>query len=428
MHLGIHFGEPSSFLLLANGPAALDVKELVQRIEQGFADFKKTNDERLGKLEKGGVTGDMEAKLAAIQKDVATALDLRKDLERVELKAGRSGLGGGHDVDPDKVAYKTAFVGGFIRKGDETGLKDLATKAMSVGSPSDGGFAVPESLDRTIEKLQRDVSPMRQMANVVQVGTSEYKKLVNKNGIASGWVGETDGRPETGTSKLAEVAPPMGELYANPMVTQQALDDLFYDVEADIVEQVAEEFAVAEGGAFTSGNSVKKPQGFLTLPTAATKDNARAFGTLEHIATGQAGDFAANNKADLFYFILASLKAEYRTGALWTMNKQVMFEIMRIKNADGDYLWQPSLQESMPIKLLGFGVMENEDMPDKAANSLSIAFGNFKRGYTIVDRMGTRMLRDPYTNKPYVGFYTTKRVGGGVINSEAIKVAKFAAA
>ena len=157
-------------------------------------------------------------------------------------------------------------------------------------------------------------------------------------------------------------------------------------------------------------------------------DASRAFGTLEHIATGVSGDFAASNKGDVLFAAVGALKKAYRAGALWMMPKSVMFEVLRFKDTTGQYLWQPSIQDSgLGIKLLGFMVEENEDMPAKAANALSIAFGNFKRGYTIVDRMGMRMLRDPYTNKPYVGFYTTKRVGGAVINSQAIKLVKFAA-
>lgn len=190
---------------------------------------------------------------------------------------------------------------------------------------------------------------------------------------------------------------------------------------------LAEEFAVAEGAAFISGNGTNKPKGFLAYTTAATADSSRAFGTLEHIATGVSADFAASNKADVLYQVQAALRQGYRANAVWMMGKAMMFELMRIKDTTGQYLWQPSLQAGVPVNLLGTAVYEAEDMPVKAANSLSIAYGDFNRGYTIVDRVGTRMLRDPYTNKPYVGFYTTKRVGGGVINSEAIKLIKFSA-
>lgn len=405
-----------------------EIKELVGGIEKAFNEFKLINDDRLSKIEKGASTSDFEAKLAKVQSDISSALDLKKEIERVEAKQNAQGLFSGTQLDPNKTAYKSAFIDGFLRKGAETGLKDLQVKAMSVGTPADGGYALPEEIDRTIEKLARDYSAIRAIANVVQVGTSDYKKLVNVNGIASGWVGETAARPATNTSQLAEVAPPMGTLYANPQVTQDALDDLFFNVESDIAAQLAEEFGIAEGAAFVSGNGTNKPKGFLAYTTAATADAARAFGTIEHIATGVAGDFAAANKADVLYDVIGKLKAAYRGNSRWVMNKAIMFEVLKLKDSTGQYLWQPSLQEGFPIRLLGFGVVEAEDMPAKAANSLSIAFGDFKRGYTVVDRIGTRMLRDPYTNKPYVGFYTTKRVGGAVVNSEAIKVVKFAAA
>lgn len=405
-----------------------EIKTLIEGIASGLETFKKANDERLAKLEKGDSVGDMEAKLAAIQRDVTTAMDLKKDLERLESKQNLAGLmGSGNQGNPDKAAYKTAFFDRYVRKGqDSADIKALEAKAMSIGSGTDGGFAVPEEIDRTIEKLQRDLSPVRSVANVVRVGTSDYKKLVNKNGIASGWVGETDTRPATNTSLLAEVTPFMGELYANPQVTQQSLDDIFFDVEAEVSSQLVEEFSVAEGAAFISGNGTNKPKGFLAYTTAATADSSRAFGTLEHIATGVSADFAASNKADIFFDTVSKLKAGYRAGSSWMMSKALMFEVMKLKDTTGQYLWQPKLTDSgIGLNLLGFGVTEAEDMPVKAANALGIAFGNFKRGYTIVDRVGMRMLRDPYTNKPYVGFYTTKRVGGMVVNSEAIKLIKF---
>lgn len=421
----------AGILLLANAPVAAtaEVKTLLDSILKGFEDFKKTNDERLAKVEKGAATGDFEAKLAAMQADLGKALDLKKDLDRLEAKSNLAGLiAKGPDADPNKAAYKSAFVDRFMRKGEDSAeLRGLQQKAWNITTGSDGAFAVPEQIDRAIEKLVRDISPVRAVANVVTVGTSDYRKLVNRNGIASGWVGEAAARPETNTSSLAEVVPPMGEIYANPMITQSALDDLFFDVESELQAQLVEEFAVQEGSAFVSGNGTNRPRGFLAGATAATADSARAFGTIEHIPTGVAGDWAASNPADLLFRLVGALKAGYRAGSVWMMNKGILFEILRFKDSTGQYLWQPSLQDSgLSIRLLGFPVAEAEDMPAKAANSLSVAFGNFRRGYTIVDRMGMRMLRDPYTNKPYVGFYTTKRVGGAVVNSEAIKVLRFA--
>jgi HK97 family phage major capsid protein len=430
--LGLNGAEALPLLLLANATGGLELKSVVEAIQKGFEDFKSANNDRLAKLEKGGATGDYEAKLAALQADIARALDLKKEIERVELKTNLQGLLGGQsggEGNADKAAYKSAFLNRFMRKGEDTPeLRGMMQKAWNITTPADGGMAVPEQIDRAIEKLLRDFSPMRAVSNVVTVGTSDYKKLVNVNGIASGWVGEAAARPATNTSQLAEVAPPMGEIYANPQVTQQSLDDMFFDVEGELMAQLTEEFAVAEGAAFVSGNGTNKPKGFLDYATAATADGARAFGTLQHIATGVSADFAATNKADKLFELVGALKKGYRQGALWMMNKGTMFEILRFKDVDGQYLWQPSIQDSgLAIRLLGFAVEEAEDMPVKAANSLSVAFGNFRRGYTIVDRVGMRMLRDPYSNKPYVGFYTTKRVGGAVVNSEAIKVLKFSA-
>lgn len=406
----------------------MDTKDLIEQTARAFEEFKKANDARLDKIEKAGATGDLDAKLAKIEEDLSTALGLKAELARIEAKSNLQGLFSGDK--PEKTAYKSAFFDRFVRKGEDSAeLKDLMRKAWSIGTPADGGYALPEELDRTIEKMLRDVSPVRSVANVVQVGTSDYKKLVNVNGIASGWVGETAARPATNTSQFAEVAPPMGEVYANPQVTQHSLDDMFFNVEQELQDQLMEEFAVAEGAAFVSGNGTNKPKGFLTYTTAATADSSRAFGTIEHVATGVAGDFAASNKADILFTLVSKLKQGYRAGSVWMMNKGLLFEILKFKDTSGQYLWQPSLQASgISLNLLGFPVVEAEDMPAKAADALPIAFGNFRRAYTVVDRMGIRMLRDPYSNKPYVGFYTTKRVGGAVVNSEAIKVAKFALA
>ncbi len=406
----------------------MDTKDLIEQTARAFEEFKKANDARLDKIEKAGATGDLDAKLAKIEEDLSTALGLKAELARIEAKSNLQGLFSGDK--PEKTAYKSAFFDRFVRKGEDSAeLKDLMRKAWSIGTPADGGYALPEELDRTIEKMLRNVSPVRSVANVVQVGTSDYKKLVNVNGIASGWVGETAARPATNTSQFAEVAPPMGEVYANPQVTQHSLDDMFFNVEQELQDQLMEEFAVAEGAAFVSGNGTNKPKGFLAYTTAATDDSLRAFGTIEHVATGVAGDFAASNKADILFTLVSKLKQGYRAGSVWMMNKGLLFEILKFKDTSGQYLWQPSLQASgISLNLLGFPVVEAEDMPAKAADALAIAFGNFRRAYTVVDRMGIRMLRDPYSNKPYVGFYTTKRVGGAVVNSEAIKVAKFALA
>mgnify|MGYP001809814914 CR=1 FL=1 len=399
-----------------------DVKDLLEKQGRAFEDFKSTNDAALKAKADGKSIGDLEAKLAKLN-EVFEAT--QEAIKQIEKRSKRPGTGG--DVDPAKAEHKEAF-GKFLRKGDADNLAELQAKAYNITTDGDGGYAVPEELDRDILSLMVDVSPIREIANVRTVGTSDYKKLVNTRGTASGWVDEDDARTATASSALAQVTPFMGEIYAYPQATQQMLDDVFFNAEQFIIDECYTEFAQKEGAAFVTGDGTKKPKGFLAYATAATADGARAFGTLEHVATGVAGDWAASNKADILITLVHKLKAGMRANARWVMNKGIMAEVRTFKDLEGNYIWRPGLEAGQPATLLGYGITEAEDMPAKAANSLSVAFGDFKRGYTIVDRIGTRILRDPYTNKPYVGFYVTKRVGGMVVDSQAIKTLKFAAA
>lgn len=307
------------------------------------------------------------------------------------------------------------------------GAGAVEVKALSGTSDAAGGLAVPEEIDARIDATLESISPIRSIANVVKVGTSGYRKLVSSAGFESGWAGESDPRDETDTPVFNEVAPPMGELYANPAASQTMLDDAAFDVEQWLAGEIAREFAVAEGAAFVSGNGVNKPKGFLQVPTALTTDATRPFGTLQHVLSGAAGAFAANPEEKLIDLVQA-LRAPYRQGACWVMNSATLARIRKMKTSDGAFLWVPGIAPGQPATLLGYPVVEAEDMPDVAANSLSIAFGNFKAGYLIAERSETQILRDPYSNKPFVHFYATKRVGGMVSNSEAIKVMKFAAA
>lgn len=317
----------------------------------------------------------------------------------------------------------SAAFAGFLRAG--TGVAEA--KAFTGITGAEGGYAVPREIDAQIDAALKAASPIRALANVVQVGSNGYRKLVTTGGTPSGWASEGAGRPGTATPTFNEIAPPMGELYANPAASQAMLDDAGFDVESWLASEIAMEFAKAEGAAFISGNGVDKPRGFLAQPTAATGDAARAFGTLQHIATGTAGDFGANPQ-DKLIDLIQSLRAPYRQGAAWVMNAATLARIRKLKTADGAFLWVPGLMAGQPDTLLGYPVVEAEEMPDIAAGSLSIAFGNFKAGYVIAERGETQILRDPYSNKPFVHFYATKRVGGAVSNSEAIKLMKFAAA
>jgi HK97 family phage major capsid protein len=320
-----------------------------------------------------------------------------------------------------EAGAKAAFVDGYLRRGAESGLKSFT--GVTGG---DGGFALPREIDQVIDATLKSVSPIRAIANVVRVGSAGYRKLVTQNGVTSGWAAETAGRPETGTPLFNEIVPPMGDLYANPTASQAMLDDAGFDVETWLAGEIATEFAKAEGSAFVNGNGINKPKGFLTFPTLATPDATRAFGTLQHIASGAASDFIATNPQDRLVDLVQALRAPYRQGAVWVMNSATLARIRKFKTSDGAFIWQPSLGAGIGNTLLGYPVIESEDMPDIAANSLSIAFGNFSAGYLIAQRSETNILRDPYTNKPFVNFYATKRIGGTVTNSEAIKVMKFA--
>jgi HK97 family phage major capsid protein len=317
---------------------------------------------------------------------------------------------------------RSSAFGGFVRSG-----LGLETKAFTGVSGDAGGYAVPKEIDAQIDALLKVASPIRSVANVVKVGSAGYRKLVTTGGTPSGWAAETAARPETATPTFVEIAPPTGELYANPSASQAMLDDATFDVEAWLAGEIAAEFAKAEGTAFVSGSGVNRPKGFLAQPTATAGDGARAFGTLQYLATGVSADFGSAPQERLIDLVQA-LRAPYRQGAAWVMNAATLARIRKFKTSDGAFVWAPSLSAGQPATLLGYPVIEAEDMPDIAANSLSIAFGNFRLGYLIAERSETQVLRDPYSNKPFVNFYATKRVGGCVTNSEAIKLLRFAAA
>lgn len=389
-----------------------DVEQVAQELQAKFDAFKEKNDKRLEAVEqeKGKLAGEVETLNGKLSE-----LDELKSALEEELKQVKRPAGGPQSKAASE--HKTAFIG-FMRKGKDDGLRELERKALQVGVNEDGGYAVPEELDRTILNLLKDEVVMRQEATTITVGGANYKKLVNLGGTASGWVGETDSRPETDASKLGQIEPFMGEIYGNPQATQTMLDDAFFNVEDWINSELAIEFAEQEEIAFTRGNGTKKPKGFLAYASTLYPDKTRAFGTLQHILSGA----AAGVTADAIIKLVYTLRKVHRNGAKFMMNNNSLFATRILKDSEGNYLWRPGLELGQPSSLVGYGVAENEQMPDIAADAKAIAFGNFKRGYTIVDRIGTRILRDPYTKKPFVGFYTTKRTGGMLVDSQAIKL------
>ncbi len=358
------------------------------------------------------------AAIAALRGDIA---EVKGRLDKVNRAAVRPVISGAAEGAIDNSPELKGFVDGYLRMGRETELKSL-----SIGSSADGGFAVPRPIDAEIARRLVKISPVRSVANVVQTSTSGFRRLISIGGTASGWASETGARTETASPKLAEIVPPLGELYASPSATQQMLDDAAFDVSAWLAGEIATEFARAEGAAFINGTGTNQPKGFLTGPTAATNDATRAFGALQFIASGNATAFDSAPESKLIDMVF-SMKAALRQGAVWMMNSATLAAIRKFKSADGSFLWQAGIIDGQPSRLLGYPVIEAEDMPDIGAGNFPVAFGNFKAGYLIAERTATTILRDPYTNKPYVQFYATRRVGGQVLDSDAIKLLKISA-
>ncbi len=354
-----------------------------------------------------------EADISALRSDVD---EVKSRLDKVARAASRPAMGAAAPAT-DAPEVKS-FVDGYLRLGRETEIKSL-----SGVTPGDGGFAVPRQIDAAIASRITKISPIRAIAQVVQTGTAGYRKLVATTNVASGWVSEAAARPETGTPQFAEIAPPSGDLYANPAASQAMLDDVGFDLEAWLANEIATEFARAEGAAFVNGTGVNRPEGFLAGTKATAEDGVRAFGTMQYIGTGSATGLGTGLDTRLIDLIHA-LRPGHRQGAVFVMNSTTLAAVRKLKTADGAFLWQPGMVEGQPNRLLGYPVIEAEDMPDVAGGAFPIAFGNFKNGYLIAERSATRVLRDPFTNKPFVHFYATKRIGGKVLDSAAIKLLK----
>jgi HK97 family phage major capsid protein len=353
-----------------------------------------------------------EQAVTALQTDVE---GVKSRLDRVSMAAARPVLDG---AAPTPTIQLKSFVDGYLRKGHEAELKSLSGAVAA-----DGGYAVPRQIDALITAQLKRMSPIRAISQVVQVGSAGYRKLITTSGAASGWVSETGARVETQTPKFAEIVPPSGELYANPAASQAMLDDAVFNLEAWLANEIASEFARAEGAAYVGGTGTNQPKGFLSVPTALTSDATRTFGTLQHVVSGNATGFDVSPELKLIDLVHA-LRPGHRQGAVFVMNSSTLAVVRKLKAADGSFLWQPGIMEGQPARLLGYPVVEAEDMPDVAAAAFPIAFGNFQNGYLITERSSTTILRDPYTNKPFVNFYATKRVGGQVLDSDAIKLLK----
>ncbi len=425
-----------------------DAQEQVTKL---FEDFKQANDQRLSEIEKSA-TGTADALIvekteklnAAITEAMDQAKAAEKRAEQAEIASKRSGYGEqgegpqvkaadlatframnkGADVSAEDYIERKAAMSAYLRKGRTEGFDQ---KAMSVDADPEGGYYVMPDTSGRVASLVYETSPVRQVANVQTITTDALEGFNDLDEAAQAWVGEQTSRTETNTPQIGQWRIPVHEQYAEPRATQKLLDDAMIDIEGWLGGKVADKFARAENAAFVTGDGTLKPRGFTTYghgtPSAST------WNVIERIPTGASGAFASSAPGDALVDTVFSLKSAYRAGAVWMMNRSTLGEVRKLKDGDGNYMLQPQFSQSgLGLSLLGFNVVEAEDMADIASDSLSIAFGNFGLGYQIVDRAGIRVLRDPYTAKPYVKFYTTKRVGGDVVNFEALKLVRFASA
>jgi len=348
------------------------------------------------------------------------ALGNEVDLLNKNLAAMRLGGGVGSDVDHRDHTEVNAALRRFIRTGDETAKASLLgiRAGMSTGSDPDGGFTVVPFLSPTMTSRLLAISPMRQLARVETIVSDAFEEIADTGSAGAAWAAESEARGDTASPTLHKLSVPVHEISAMPKVTQRLLDDSSFDLAAWLTGNIARSFSKLEGAAFVSGDGVGKPRGLLTYATADAADDLREWGTLQTVPSGAAAAIVEDSLLDVVY----SLRPEYRAGASWLMSRQTAAAVRKLKDSTGRFFWAESLAAGEPPRLLGFPVALDEEMPNVAAGALPIAFGDFAQGYLIVDRLGLRLLRDPFTDKPNVKFYTTKRVGGAVFGSEAIKL------
>ncbi len=404
----------------------LDARSALEDLQRQFQAFKAGHEEEIKQIKTHGSADILTREKVDRMNTVIDAL--QEKVMRQSLAAKRSAKGiETAAYNPEADEHAKAF-GAFVRKGQESDLIALERKAMTVGSDPEGGYLVPSELSQRIVTRQRDLTTMRQIATVMEVSSDALEMLSDRNEAEANWVAETATRTETTTPSLGKVRIPVHEISAQPKASQKLLDDAQINVEEWLAAKIADRFSRREADAFINGDGVMRPRGILTYTTSTNDDESRSWGQIQYVASGAAGGFASSSPADRLLDLVYKLKAPYLPKASWLMPRSVSAAIRKLKGGDGNYLWQVSMQSGQPPTLLGFPVVFSEDMPAMATDTYSLAFGDFSEAYTIVDRAGIRLLRDPYTDKPNVKFYTTKRVGGDVVNFDAIKLMKFATA
>ncbi|MDX2277724.1 MAG: phage major capsid protein [Hyphomonadaceae bacterium] len=402
-------------------PALAEVRKSLEKFMKTVMDEREIDREKIAELQKRGAVDPLtEEKMRKVE---AGMEEVRKALADLELKAKRSGAAKEDDIPGADPEYRNAFHS-FLRRGERSVSKEhealLQKRAMQAQDNTDGGYLTNPELDREVAKLAKDMSPARQLFSVRSIGSNAFKKPISKGGTASGWVGETGGRPQTDASTLGEINIVTHEIYAMPGATQTILDDAFINIEQFIAEEAVDQFDDQESDAFFTGNGVNKPMGLLSIGTTEETGATRAAqGKLGIIKTGSASNFGSY--LDKFIDLISRLRSKYRQNARWLYNALTEAPIRKIKDSDNNYMWQPSNQLGVPASFLGYPATVCDHMPDIADGAIPVTFGDYKRAYQIIDRAGIRTLRDPYTAKPYVLFYMTKRVGGGHLITEAFK-------
>lgn len=388
-----------------------DIKALMLEAVDDFAASRKANDEKLARME--AVIDEIALK-GARPAGMGSAPGSRAAVEPAETKA----LG----------AAIRALVAGDQVKADRAFSE---VKGMSVGTDPAGGYMVHPVLSDGMTKVMAEISPVYRLARKVPLPTGDaFEEPIDRDTAAAAWTGELSARAETASPALGLLRVELEEIYAMPKVSQKLIDTAGFDPVAWLTTKVGESFAVKEGAAFHDGTGAGQPRGFLSYPTVTTGDATRAWGQLQHISTGASGAFPTSsttvNPADVLVDVITSMKAQYRNGAVWLMNAATAGAVRKLKDAEGRHVWVDSLIQGQPPLLLGYPVELDESMPDIGAGSLSIAFANLQRAYIIVEQPGIKFLTDPYSDKPNVLLYCYRRVGGGLANSEAIKLLRFA--
>ena len=431
-----------------------EINKILEAQGKAFEEFKTTNDALLKAKAEGKAIGDLEAKLAKIDTDLSSMSELKSQFDALAAKMNRPGGNAGGEAEAllekemksfngmrragrvqgadksDATAeeyeqYKSAFWA-YQRCGNIDWLETAERKAMSVGTDADGGYLVPAATAGRIVQKVYDLSPMRRMANVMSISGDALEGVNDLDEAAYGWVAETGTRSDTNTPQVGKYRIEAHEMYAQPKATQKLLDDSAVDIEAWLANKVADKFARAEASAFITGTGVGQPRGFTTYTAAATGDATRTWGQIEKVKTGANGAFHTT-QADPLFDLIGAFKSQYLQNARWATRREVIAAIRKFKTSTtAEYIWQPGLQAGQPDRLLGYPIEICQDLPaHTGTGALSMWLGDWMEAYQIVDRLGMRTLRDPFTDKPYIKFYTTKRTGGAVVNFEAIKAIAF---